>query len=334
MKYFLVVLLFLTACASKKAMEEERRDNPQFAAWSEQFLKQYWEVHPDWAAQEGVHEFDSQLVIFNIEKRERSLEFYKNIIEQLKAFPVEQLSSQQEVDKSIIENQMNYSIWSLEKLRQHEWDPSIYNLGSQIGSTIYSQRSLEDRLIALSRKLLHSRDYYTTAREQIHKPVKELVELAIEQNRGLRSYLKRDIKKLVRKASLSRRDKRTLMQRIDLTSAAAKKYIRFLNKILQNPNSVGGYRDFRLGKELYDEKFTYELQVEATPEEVYQNALDAKNEAFSKIFQVAISLYPKYFGEKLPPKERQLVISQVIDKVSLDYVPSRKFLKEVDLTLY
>src|SRR5690606_20039586 len=70
-------------------------------------------------------------------------------------------------------------------------------------------------------------------------------------------------------------------------------------------------------------------QSQYTPEELYKLALDAKETAQSKIFETAILLYPKYFGTKLPPKDRQVVIESIIEKVSKNHTKPKEFVETI-----
>ena len=47
------------------------------------------------------------------------------------------------------------------------------------------------------------------------------------------------------------------------------------------------------------------------------------------MFEAAIELYPKYFGSKLPPKDRQEVIEDVLKKVSIEHPKADNFVDTV-----
>jgi hypothetical protein len=57
--------------------------------------------------------------------------------------------------------------------------------------------------------------------------------------------------------------------------------------------------------------------------------LATKEDIRSKMFETSIELYPKYFGEKLPPKDRQDVIKSVIDKVAKNHAKPDEFVETV-----
>lgn len=321
-----LVLQFLMACTSLK----DKEDDPGFNELTTNFLNDYWEVHPGAASQLGLAKYDPILEIPNKESREKSLEFYNKYLDKFKTFPEENLSFRQRTDLKLLVNEMEGSIWRVTTFKRYEWDPASYAFGDAVGAVLEKEsRPLEDRLKDLSKKLLKAPEYFQEAKNNIKKPTRELTNLAIKQGKGLQTYLKSDVKKKVAKSLLTKREKRTLNQRVDAAAAAARRYVTFLKSVLAKPSKVGGLGSFRIGPELYAQKFKFDLQIESTPEELYKKALDAKQEIRSKMFETAIALYPKYYGEKLPPHDRQTVIKQIIKKVSKKHTKPAKFVETV-----
>ena len=71
------------------------------------------------------------------------------------------------------------------------------------------------------------------------------------------------------------------------------------------------------------------MQISLTPEQLYQKALDAKEETTAKMFELAIQLYPKYYGEKLPPKSRRKVIQNIIGKIAKSHTKAGLFVETI-----
>lgn len=329
MKVFLNMLLcglVAVSCTSLK----DKEDDPQFSELTQQFLQEFWKVHPSYASMLGLSEYDAILEIPNKATMEKKLAFYKKYIQVFEATKDKDLSFAQRTDKTLILNEMHSSVWSYEEFKPQEWNPASYNVGQAVSSVLTKQnRPLEERINDISEKLLKAPEYYQAAKNNIHQPTKEHTDLAIKQTRGLISYLKGDVKKQINSSKLSSRDKRTARQRVAATVAAAKRYITFLKGIMAKPQKVEGFRSFRIGKKHYAEKFKYDLQIELSPEELYRKALATKEEIRSKMFESAIALYPKYFGEKLPPKDRQKVITSIIAKVAKQHTKPKDFVQSV-----
>ncbi len=321
----LVAFLFL-GCTSLKDIE----DNPEFSKVTDKFFQEFWPLHPEMASAKGLTDYEKELSLPNEETRSKRLTFYKEALSKFETFPIEDLSIDQRIDRSMLINEMKKRIWSLEEYKDFQWDPSEHNVGMALSYVLNkSARPLEERLKDLSEKLLLVKPFYQAAEESVNNPTKVHTEHAIDQTKGLIRYLKGDVTKQIKKSKLPRRDQSTLEQRVGVAASAARGYIRFLRGVLSNPKKVGGFRDFRIDPETYAKKFEYDLQISFTPEELYKKALDAKQDLRSKMFESAIALYPKYFGEKLPPKDRQNVVTSVLAKVSKQHPKRGEFIDKI-----
>jgi len=311
----LLSLLVLAGCAQSGPVTEVA-DNEAFQKQVEAFFKSYWDLHPGMASAEGLSQYDGILDVPTEENRQTKLKFYKENLSQFEAVKAKELSAAQRSDRSLLINQMKKWIWYAETLKIHQWNPAAYNLAPQISQVIEKRhRPLEERLTDVSKKLEKAKDYYAAAQLQIQKPTREHLNLAIQQTQGSLTYLKSDLKKELQKSKLSRKEKKDFAAKLSGAQAATQSYLSFLKGLLRSPQSVGGFSDFRIGPELYRTKFELDLQIDLTPQQLYRRALEAKEEARSKMFELAIELYPKYFGDKLPPKDRQEVMRAVLNKV-------------------
>jgi uncharacterized protein (DUF885 family) len=322
---FLFLSLFMVSCSTA-----DKADDPKFNELSLQFLNEFWEHHPGHASSLGLIQYDKVLQIFNEETRKKRIQFYKDSLVQFQAVKDEDLSYSQRTDKKLILNELEGNIWSLTEFKKWQWDPSRYNIGTAVSSVLEKEkRPLEKRIQDISEKLQKVGEYYEVAKKNILKPTKEHTQLAVKQTRGLIEYLQKDVHKKIKSSKLSKADKNTALQRVRGAVQAAKKYQSFLKRVLSQPKAVGGFRSFRISPEHYAKKFEYDLQIETTPEELYKKALSTKEDIRSRMFETAILLYPKYFGEKLPPHDRQDVISSVIKKVSKSHAKPEEFVETV-----
>ena len=128
---------------------------------------------------------------------------------------------------------------------------------------------------------------------------------------------------------MAQKDKNTIYKRLDAATEAARRYKVFLQGVLKKPQHVGGLRSFRIGKEAYAKKFAFDLQSKYTPEELYQKALKDKHWARAKLYDRALDLYPKYFGIKLPPKDREKVVDQIMKQVVKQHTKPHLFVNTI-----
>ena len=84
-------------------------------------------------------------------------------------------------------------------------------------------------------------------------------------------------------------------------------------------------RSFRLGKELYAQKFHYDIQSGYTAEQVYEKAMRHKKGLHEKMAVLADRLWPRYMGSATKPADTLQLIRQVIDKISLKHTTPDSF---------
>jgi len=87
-------------------------------------------------------------------------------------------------------------------------------------------------------------------------------------------------------------------------------------------------RTWRLGKELYAEKFRLVMETEITPEQVLSEAETAMKQTRTEMFELALPLHNQYFSDhddhsSLSTREREnTIIGEVLNKISDDH-PNR-----------
>ena len=326
---FIISAFILLQCLSCVHFGK-RPDKKEFSDLTTVFLKKLWETHPNEASIMGLSDYDSVLEIPDEETRKRKLDFYNQYLGLFKKVDQNQLSVSQGIDCRIVINELEKRVWVVEFFKPYEWNPAMYNIGSSISAVLEKKKSfLDERLRSLNKKLLKVPDFYKAVKANIRKPTREHLKLAIKQTKGLEKYLKSLAERKFKDSGLSRREKQSLYQRIKAAKAIVKNYIRFLNKILRRPEKVGGFRSFSIGKALYEQKFKFYLQVTVGPGQLYKRALVAKEDILSKMFELAIALYPEYYGTELPPKNRHKVISRVIKKVSQKHGDPKEFINSI-----
>jgi hypothetical protein len=141
-------------------------------------------------------------------------------------------------------------------LRSYEWDPSGYNVCGSFAEMLNNNYdSLDNRLINFGKKLKNVPSFYEAARQNIKDPTAEHTALAIQQNRGGVSVFKEELDAALKRSKLNETQKKEIAERARTAANAVEELATWLEKM---PNSAP--RSFRLGKELYDKKFAYDLQ--------------------------------------------------------------------------
>ncbi|MFN8237630.1 MAG: DUF885 domain-containing protein [Chitinophagales bacterium] len=303
--------------------------NVLFNNYKTGFIQRLWKMYPDWATLVGYHKYDSVLYIPNDLQRTKELSFATVELKKLKSIPVDQLASSNKIDYYLMENFLNRSQWDIQHVKSFEWDPSEYNVGnsfSYILSETYAP--LKVRLANFFIKLKNIPDYYAAAQKNIKNPTAEHLQLAIDQNEGSLSIFENDYVDSVKAMKFYPETEQAYLKRGKEAADAIRNYIAFL-KSYKNETP----RSFRLGAELYAEKFNYNIQSQYTSDQIFKAALDRKEYLLSEMEKLARKLWSKYFGNSNPPKDRLLMIKKVIDTISIQHVKPEDFRKEIEKQL-
>ena len=325
-KIALVVVLFmiaLTGCKKESASSYPNfgKDDEAFTIYENSFLEGLWKQNPDWATTVGYHKYDSLLFIPNQQSRDKMLDFAKVQKDSLSRFDVNTLSESNKVDYKMMENQLDYAQWQIRQLKSYEWDPSSYNV---IGTFAYILNEhyapLPKRLRNFYQRMVNVPLFYKEAQKQLKNPVAELTSLAIEQNLGGVDVIEKDFADSLKKTNIPKAEQKLMTDRAAITVKAIKDYAEWL-KNLKNDHP----RSFRLGKDLYEDKFKYEIVAENTAQQVYNAAIQRKKYVHQQMAKISRQLWPKYFANKAMPVDSLQMISQMIDTLSSNHVRPDEF---------
>ncbi|MDB5135983.1 MAG: hypothetical protein JWP37_2586 [Mucilaginibacter sp.] len=302
-------------------MPEGGVDDVSFNNYEIHFLDGYWKLNPDMATSVGYHKYDSVLLIPNKQAREKLLTFAKVQLDSLGRYNPGTFLATNKMDFGMMQNQMQYLQWSIESLKAYEWDPSSYNV---IGTFAYILNEhyapLAKRLTNFYQRMANIPAYYKEAEKQIKNPVVELTSLAIEQHLGGVGVIENDFADSLKKTNIPEATKKLMLDRAKLSADAIKSFADYL-KNLKNDHP----RSFRLGKDLYEDKFKYEIQSSQTAQQVYNAAVERKKYLHHEMAKRSIELWPKYFGTRPMPADTLEIIGKVIDTISVKHVAPDEF---------
>jgi uncharacterized protein (DUF885 family) len=319
------ILAVIVACVSLAACNNSTRnmtdENATFDAYKERFIDALWKLDPGWASSVGYHRYDSVLVVPDDASRAAQLAFCRDNLDSLKGFDISTLSDNNQTDYKMIENQLKATEWGINEEKAYEWNPASYNIAEGFANMLNNDYdSLDNRLHNFYLRLAYVPAYYAAAEKNIKNPTIEHTQLAIDQNLGGTSVFEKDLQDALQRSKLDEKEKEAITNRAKDAVAAMKGFAAWL-KQLKNDNP----RSFRLGKELYEKKFDYEIQSGYTAEQMFDKAVQHKNELHEKMYEIAQQLWPKYFGNKPMPSDRLVAIKQMIDTLSINHVQPDSF---------
>ena len=304
-----------------KAKSPAQDMNARFDNYKENFVLELWKVYPSWASSVGYHKYDSVLVIPDAAARAKELAFCKANLDSLIKFPLSGLSDANKIDYYLISNQLKYAQWGITDEKAYEWNPAGYNVSEGFATMLGNDYDdLNTRLRNFSIRMDAVPAYYAAAQKNIHNPTKEHTALAIEQNKGGVSVFTDDLNEALKKSTLDEKEKAEIKSRAEKAIAAINNYVSWLEHL-----SNGNPRSFRLGKELYEKKFAFEIQSGYTAEQIYRKALAHKDELHKQMYDITNKLWGKYMAGKTMPADSNTAIRQMIDVLSVNHVQPDSF---------
>ncbi len=324
----LIFLLFgfaalLNSCSDTSSKESSTEQD--YLQFQERFLTAFWEQHPGWAASLGLHQYDSILSIPTATSRANEVAFCKSYLDSLAGFDTTKLSPSSLTDYWMVRDQLQATIWNVEVFKEYEWNPSSYNVAGAFAEILNGKYApLDERLRAISIKLNGVEDYYVAAKANLNKPTVEHTELAIQQSRGGMDVFGPAMIDSVYDSGLSDVEEENILIGIELAKEAMEDYANHLEKTVL-PQAKANPRDFRIGKELFAQKFKHDIQSSLAASEVYAMALDAKKQLHKDMFVAAQSMWTTYFPKKTIPVDSLTAIRAMVERLSLVHVHRDSF---------
>lgn len=328
---FFVFLFVLNGLINAQtAAQAQHKFNTDFDAFKQEFVDSLWVFYPAWATYSGYHAYDHVLKVPDAATYASQQAFLTRSMKKLQSFDISLLSTHNRTDYFMIRDRIEQMQWSHNVLQAHTWNPASYNPGGLIYEILsYKKLPLEKRLDNMATWLKNVPAYYKAAEKNLTQPVLEYTQLAIEQAPGVLAMFKA-IEDSLGKSAYSAQ--RSMLVKKDLQTArkAAEDFYAFTEKTLLPLSKAEGARSFRLGKDLYEQKFKHEIQSSFTAAEIYQKALERKDELHYKMAKIALDLWPKYFGDKLRPLDEKMVMKKVLDAISANHVHRDSFLLAIE----
>lgn len=299
-----------------------------FEQFSAAFIDSLWALSPTWALYSGKHVNDGYLEIPDDASRAKTLAFVKAQQAKLAQFDQKTLTSNEVIDYHLIDNLLNSLAWDITTFKSWQWDPANYNVAGGFAQIINENFApLDDRLRSVLARMENIPAYYAAAQANISQPTLEHTELAVLQNQGAFSVFSDDLLKQVTNSGLSDAEKALFKTRFDAATVAINNHISWLNSLVTTLKKEGA-RSFRIGEDLYEQKFAFDIQAGMTAKQLYQKAVADKDWVQAEMAKITDKLWPQYFSTP-KPSDNKIAIRQLIDKLSTKHVKRDEFVDEV-----
>ncbi|MBC8323799.1 MAG: DUF885 domain-containing protein [Candidatus Marinimicrobia bacterium] len=293
----------------------------RFQTVRDDFLDWHFANNPTSATWIGIHDYDGELPDMSAKGREKERVHLLEVKEELEAVDGESLNDNDRIDRHILLDMIESSFFNMDELRSFSWNPMEYmwGLGYAYESLLaYDFAPIEERAENLSRRFLATSEYLAQAQENLAEFPKPHLVTAIKQAKGLAKMFDSTIPEMA--AQLKDDYRKNFEHNAELAKQALEEFITFLESH-QNDES---FRDFRIGRQMYNKKLFHTLKEGISAPEVMERAERHLRVVQNEMFELAEPLYTEWFGETpvTDSHENKLKMTRrVLDKIAEDHAP-------------
>lgn len=326
-----IIILLLTGFFNVYMAQAAQSQDKVFEEFKETFWKQYWQLNPGYAASLGLTDYAGKLMLPTVSNMKKETKSYQQLLKKLHKFKSDKLSVSNQTDYSLLENTLSSSIWYINTFKAYQWDPSSYNLAGIFDLLLTNEDISKEKRAQLAYNMLESvPDYFAAARKNIERPTREHTELAAAQIKANITMFEKTLPNFMEQApngALTDAERNIYGSRLKAATEAVKKYSKWLEDKLKNKKTE--WRSFRIGKELYDRKFYFDIQSGYTAEQIFLKAVEEKTILHQKMAKITTQLWKKYFPDILQPEDDKKAIKMMIDRLSLNHVDRNGFIEAI-----
>jgi uncharacterized protein (DUF885 family) len=307
--------------------------NAKFAKLSEEFIHETLALSPSNASQAGYHQhvdprtgktiaLDALLDDVSAAGKAEQRRVYAQWRERFRTeTPLASLGVEDAADWQLIDDQIALSLLELDRIQDYRHNPTVYVelLGGALFQPLTDDYAPEDvRLGDILSHIAASSRFLDQARSQLVDADAIFIKVAIEENDGNIDLIQNTIAPAIATGS-------KLKAQFDQVAPQAIEGIKNFSRWLQDDLAKRKTdRTWRLGKELYAEKFRLVMETPVTPDQVLADAERELKKTRAEMLQIALPLHKQYFPDhddhaSLGPQERENeVISEVLQRISED----------------
>lgn len=306
----------------------------KFARMCEEFIHESLAASPSTASQAGYHyhvdsrtgkkiALDALLDDMSPEGMAEQRRIYEHWRERFhRETPVASLGADDAADWRLIDDQIALGILEDERIQNYKHNPTIYVelIGGALFQPLTDDYASEDvRLGDVLSRVAAIPKFLDQARGQLADADPIFVKVAVEENEGNLDLIQGTIADAIHAGT-------PLKARYDKVAPGAVEALKSFSQWLQSDLAKRKTdRTWRLGKELYAEKFRLVMETPITPDQVLSDAEEALKKTRAEMLELALPLHKEYFPDhgdhsSLPEKEREnTMIGEVLRKISDDH---------------
>ena len=227
------------------------------------------ERQPEWATGVGDHRHDDRLTVGTANHYEQTGRWAGERLAGLAGIDAGRLSPQHRVDAQILANQLARLRFMIGELREQEWNPMVANPGRAIYNLLARDFApLADRLRSAARRLAMLPESLAAARSVLGPMPRIHIETALTQFAGTERLLTGELRRAAGDVPGAGRD---LDEALPSALEAIAGHTRWLEERLADGHR-DGFRDPRLGADLFSRKLALVLDTELPVEQIVARA--------------------------------------------------------------
>jgi uncharacterized protein (DUF885 family) len=292
----------------------------QFRAVVDDLLDGYFAHYPVLATEKGSHAHDGEWGDLTDAGRRDRLAWLAEAEARLGGLDEGALTADERMDRRILRTQLAAMRFDEETLDEASWNPLsyVYLFGAGLFSLLSREFApADERLRSAAARLRALPAALDQARARLEaggpRPVSRVhAQKAVERLPGLVDLADTAVEEAT---------ELTAELRDEVTAAAdeAKRAVAAFGDWLGGtllPRATG---DFRLGPELYAQKFRHALKTDMTPDELEARAASAYDRVRAEMVRLARELWPAWVGDEPMPDEPDRIVRRVLDAVAAEH---------------
>lgn len=331
---FLVVIVLSANALAAQSANAGQPANAKFAKLSEEFIHETLALSPSSASQAGYHKhvdpktgqtiaLDSLLDDVSPAGIAEQRRMYSKWRERFHTeTPVASLGAEDAADWRLIDDQIGLNLLDLDRIQNYKHNPTVYVelLGGALFQPLTDEYAAEPiRLGDVLSRVAATPTFLDQARSELSDSDPIFIRVAVQENQGNIDLIQDTIA-----AAVARHPE--LRMRFDQVSQPAVKALKDFSQWLQNDLAKRKTdRTWRLGKELYAEKFRLVMETDITPDQVLAEAEREFKKTRTEMLELALPLHKQYYPDhddhaNLGQQEREnTIIGEELNKIAEDH---------------
>jgi uncharacterized protein (DUF885 family) len=300
-------------------------DFPSLAA---DVIDGYFLHHPVHATDIGHHAHDGVWPDLTDGGRQGRVAWVRDAIGRLEAVDPATLSRDEQIDRRILLENLEAVRFGEETLREGSWNPLsyVYLFGNGLFALLAREFApLTERLSSAASRMHGLPDALLAARATLSaggpRPISRFhAEKALERADGITDLCRTAVQEAegCGDAALADEVRRAAQE----AEEAIGQFKAWLGDELI-PRADG---DFRLGPDLYADKFRHALKTDVTPADLEATASAAYEEVRAEMLRLARELWPAWIGDEPMPSDTDQLVRRVLDAIAADHPQAEELL--------